>query len=340
MNYRIESWTVLEMHQKKKEIDPSPQFQRALVWSLEKKQSLIDSIIRGYDLPKFYFQGIKNKNGFEFKITDGKQRINAIWEYIENLFSLPKETVINGIDLSKKHYAELPNDIKEKLNELVLTVTVFLEYNEEDLNELFQRLQGGVSLTPTELRHATKSIIGKEIRKLTEHDFFLKQNQSYISNRRFMHQEYLDHAFALCFYDNSKPDLKAKTLMELYVELSENIDEETHKKLKKAKHILDFMKKVNSSAKGIFKNKWSFVDAFYLFYQNFAKLKELKPNDIAQKLNILESERKKNIKKPEVLLDSKPDFYDYIVAYKLEGATRNSLNTRNQVLQKWIVESN
>lgn len=338
MKYLIEPWTVLEMHQNKGTIDPSPQFQRTLVWTPEKKRSLIDSIIRGYDLPKFYLQGSKNKNGFEFKVTDGKQRINAIWEFIDNKFSLPKKCIIAGVDLSNKHYKELSDEIKVKFNESILTVTIILESDEEELNELFQRLQGGVSLIPTELRHATKSSIGKEIRKLIGHDFFLKENQSYISNRRFMHQDYLDHAIALCYYNNSKPDLKAKTLMEFYIELSENIDA-ANEIINKVKSILDFMKKVNSSAKGIFRNKWSFVDAFYLFYQNFADLKELKPKEIAKRLFNLESERKKNMKKPEVLFDSNPDIYKYIVAFKLEGATKNSLKQRNEILTNILLKT-
>lgn len=340
MKYLNESWTIQELCDNQKKIDPSPQFQRTLVWTEEKKKSLIDSILRGYDLPKFYLEGKASKNGYEFKVIDGKQRINAIWEFVDNKFSLSKKCEINGIDLSSLLYRELPADVKENLDNAILTISNIYESDEESLIELFQRLQGGVSLTPTELRHATKSNIGKEVRKLTGHDFFLKQNQAYISNRRFMHQEYLDHAIALCCYDNSKPDLKAKALMEFYIDYSESIDDDTRKIIKKAKNILDFMKKVNSNAKGIFKNKWSFVDAFYLFYKNFAELKELNPNEIAKRLKNLESERKKNMKKPEVLLNSNPDVYKYILAFKLDGATRNNLNIRNQVLQKLIVQNN
>jgi hypothetical protein len=37
-------------------IDPEPDFQRRPVWSRAQKQLLIDSILRGYDVPKMYWR--------------------------------------------------------------------------------------------------------------------------------------------------------------------------------------------------------------------------------------------------------------------------------------------
>jgi len=37
-------------------IDPKPQYQRTPVWKIDRKKLLIDSIFKGYDLPKFYLQ--------------------------------------------------------------------------------------------------------------------------------------------------------------------------------------------------------------------------------------------------------------------------------------------
>ncbi|HTS89301.1 MAG TPA: DUF262 domain-containing protein, partial [Gemmatimonadales bacterium] len=37
-----------------------PDFQREEVWPLEKKRRLLDSILRGWHLPKFYFRKVEN----------------------------------------------------------------------------------------------------------------------------------------------------------------------------------------------------------------------------------------------------------------------------------------
>src|SRR6266487_1264767 len=72
----------------------NPVYQReANIWSIEKKQLLIDSIINHFDIPKLYFheylepkliEGKKRK----YAVIDGKQRLLAIWEFIDNAFSL------------------------------------------------------------------------------------------------------------------------------------------------------------------------------------------------------------------------------------------------------------
>lgn len=40
----------------KNRIDTNPDFQRPAVWSLGQKQPLIDTILRGYDIPKLYWR--------------------------------------------------------------------------------------------------------------------------------------------------------------------------------------------------------------------------------------------------------------------------------------------
>jgi hypothetical protein len=58
-----------------------PDWQRQKVWNREKKQRLIDSILRGWTLPKFYFV---ETSGDNYLVEDGQQRLNAIWEFFSN----------------------------------------------------------------------------------------------------------------------------------------------------------------------------------------------------------------------------------------------------------------
>src|SRR2546422_1454877 len=66
-----------------------PDWQRQEVWNREKKQRLIDSILRGWKLPKFYFiEGV----GENYLVEDGQQRLNAIWEFFSNELPLSAES--------------------------------------------------------------------------------------------------------------------------------------------------------------------------------------------------------------------------------------------------------
>lgn len=65
--------------------DFEPEYQRGLVWDLEDKISLIDSIFNNVDIGKFTFikaDYIMDKD----EILDGKQRITALLEYYEDRF--------------------------------------------------------------------------------------------------------------------------------------------------------------------------------------------------------------------------------------------------------------
>ena len=69
-----EIWDIKELLNLKATIDPKPQYQRTSVWTTDRKSFLIDSILRGYDLPKFYFTFLEDGNikGFKYEVTDRK----------------------------------------------------------------------------------------------------------------------------------------------------------------------------------------------------------------------------------------------------------------------------
>ena len=55
-HYQLPHSTVLSVYVERDAIWVDPEYQRqGEVWSLEKKQLLIDSIINRYDIPKLYF---------------------------------------------------------------------------------------------------------------------------------------------------------------------------------------------------------------------------------------------------------------------------------------------
>jgi hypothetical protein len=73
-------WPVLSVCGIKNRIDTNPDFQRPPVWSGPKSKLLIDTILRGYDVPKLYWRKTGSTPD-RYDVVDGQQRLRAIFEY-------------------------------------------------------------------------------------------------------------------------------------------------------------------------------------------------------------------------------------------------------------------
>src|SRR5438477_136069 len=87
--------SVILTYLEREKVFMNPPYQRpANVWSAEKKQLLIDSIVNRFDVPKLYFHEYPEPKLIEGKkrkyaVIDGKQRLLAVWDFIDNVFTLP-----------------------------------------------------------------------------------------------------------------------------------------------------------------------------------------------------------------------------------------------------------
>src|SRR4051794_34738610 len=87
----------------------NPAWQRGAVWSRPKQALLIDSILRGYDVPMIYLREMPPDTSFKYEVVDGQQRLRAIWEFIDGAYVLSKGMEpVNKRDVSEKHYSQLP----------------------------------------------------------------------------------------------------------------------------------------------------------------------------------------------------------------------------------------
>lgn len=62
-------------------------YQRKLVWTLEEKQKLIESLLKKYPVPAILIAERNGKSG-TYEIIDGLQRLHSIVSFIENAFAL------------------------------------------------------------------------------------------------------------------------------------------------------------------------------------------------------------------------------------------------------------
>ena len=124
-----------------------PDWQREVVWPDEKKRLLIDSILRGWKLPKFYFLKVSSDPD-EYEVVDGQQRLMAIWEFRDNELSLSSESARLH---RAQYFKDLPEHISDRFDDYEIEFDEITDADERDLKEFFQRLQLGLPLTHPQL---------------------------------------------------------------------------------------------------------------------------------------------------------------------------------------------
>ena len=156
-----------------------PDWQRSKVWNGQKKQCLIDSILRGWKLPKLY---LVEASGGNYLVEDGQQRLNAIWEFFSNEISLSPESAKR---FGGSFYKDLPRKTSDSFDDFEIDYDVITGATDEELKEFFQRLQEGMPLTSSEKLNAVPSKLTDYCRSLTKHPFFKKTVA--IPNTRYAH---------------------------------------------------------------------------------------------------------------------------------------------------------
>ena len=184
MERKRESYPITTLCELKDNIDTNPDYQRPLVWKNSNKQLLIDTILRGLDIPKFYWKQIDEEH---FEVIDGQQRIRTIWEFYDNKFKLAKDAdPITNEEIKDKFYKDLPIKLKKKFTMyLIDIVIVYNVQDDEEIREMFLRLQNGITLKAQEKRNAMVSKMRDFAIDCSQHEFFSKVG---FKNLRFAYQ--------------------------------------------------------------------------------------------------------------------------------------------------------
>src|SRR5258705_12023868 len=165
--YPYPNSAILRLNSERQFINVEPPYQRrGDIWTLEKKQLLIDSILNDYDIPKLYFHTISRKQRvadgteFDYAIIDGRQRLQTIWSFIDDEFPLAEEFVYladETVSAGGMKYSEIASAyprLKIRFDSFTLPI-VCLETEDLDLIEdMFSRLNEAVPLSAAEKRHA------------------------------------------------------------------------------------------------------------------------------------------------------------------------------------------
>lgn len=212
--------------------------QRNPVWDESRKSLLIHSMIEGYPIPPFYFA---RRDDGKYDALDGQQRSLAIKGYLDEEFTLtedtPPVTDENGypVQLSRKTFPELPEWAQDNIKDYSLTIYYFEDITEEEVAELFFRINNGKPLTSVELtRVKAKSI--QKFQEIARHEMIAGAITE-AGKRRYNDENVAMQAWTLCFSDCR--DFTTKGFRP-FIESAVVIEEQVHE-LGKA---LDYVKEV------------------------------------------------------------------------------------------------
>jgi Protein of unknown function DUF262 len=137
-------------------IRPNPEYQRGLQWKRRQQQLLIDSIFRGYPLPRFYFERKASKDPLgtavvSLDVIDGQQRIIALTQFRNDEWpllepeKLPLPPAVRRLPCpwGGMTFSGLDSDLRVRLLTLTLPVVLIDDAETDEVRDLFIRLQAG-----------------------------------------------------------------------------------------------------------------------------------------------------------------------------------------------------
>lgn len=349
MNCYTDKLSIGELYRQKSAINEKPAYQReSAVWSPEKKRLFIDSLINGYDIPKIYFHELPDYELKKYALIDGKQRITTIWEFLEGGLNLAKDFSITNKDTKyldikpSMGYKDFSIDDKQIFRDTMLAIVFVKRANEDDIEELFFRLNNGEPLNAAEKRNAVSSKMNELIRELATNTFFTKKLK--FQNTRYSHYE-IAAKFILLEKNQYSGGSSISDLKKKY--LDDMVESDSGKKISEAdknglsKRVADNLSILNKvfQNEDILLSKQAYPPLYYIF------VKQITDNYghshlytiIRQFLEEFQTKRLQNLELPEEQRNNL--LLDFSRLMQQGTNDRASLKTRINILTRFFLEA-
>lgn len=172
-------------------------FQRESVWKIQQKRELIESILMGLPLPIFYFNADKDGN---LIVIDGRQRLTALFEFIDNKFKLEKLNILS--DFNGKKFNELLPMWQSKIEDYQIMAHIIKPPTPDKVKfDIFDRVnRAGTQLNKQEIRNALyQGNATSLLNEVSNSQAFAKATENAFKNEKRMKDRYLILRF-LAFY--------------------------------------------------------------------------------------------------------------------------------------------
>ncbi len=290
-----------------------PFFQReSKIWTSKTKELLIDSLFRGWKIPKIYLNIPENQK--EYEIVDGQQRIFTIMDFIQNNFK------INWED-EKKYFKDLREEERQYFLNRVLDVEICFNSSDEEIALLYSRLQEGASLNPAEKIHAITGKLSKFIEDMESHPFFEKTK---FRKRRYGIKGICQQIFFLKVGGIETAKLpKMKEFFEGY----KNFDNDKIKE--EIISTLDFMEETFVEERGYLSRAGNIISIFLISSWLQNSKEKISPQKLYRFFNNFYEEFEKKNK-------TETDYINYNLYLIQSTSGSESIDKRNNVLKKHL----
>lgn len=285
-------------------LDLSPPYQRKSgIWNTKDKAYLIDSIINGFDMPKFYIADFSyysselNKSGKMYAVIDGRQRFEAIFDFMDGSLKLDKDFIYfadPSVKIAGLNAVEINNrypKIFKRFESFNLSAMAVLTNREGRINELFIRLNKSKPLTGSEVRSAIVSEAGRVIKEAAAHKFFT--NNVDFSNLRKQHE---NAAAKIVLFEHRGGFVETKKVnLDRFVLQAVSAEKDFKEIENTVKRNLDLLAKRFDVKDDLLKNS-GVIPVYYWLVRNNQKI-----NDIRDRIESFEVLKKTDLSNPDII---------------------------------------
>lgn len=347
--FPFQNSSILRINSEREYINTHPYYQRkGEVWTTQKKQLLIDSILNDYDIPKLYFHQLsliqKNDyNGkYDYAIIDGRQRLEAIWGFINDEFTLSEDFIYladENIQAKNMSYSELASSypkLKIRFDSYNLPI-VLIETDEIELIEdMFSRLNEAVPLNAAEKRNALGGEMARVIRDLADHNFF--KNKVKFSNSRYQFREVSSRLLFLLYSletNNKIVDTKKAFLDKMVINFKNDESLDASKYYNSAVNILNKMSNVYENNDNLLRGQGN-ITIYFLVFKNAIDKQKL---DFVTRNKFVNFYRDLEINRKSAENDITEANFEYLEFERLSQQGTNdsvSIRERTRILSEYI----
>ncbi|MDG7036928.1 MAG: DUF262 domain-containing protein [Nitrososphaerota archaeon] len=310
-----------ELHDNGK-IKYNVEYQRTFIWNESKRQKLIDSILRGYDISQI----VLKQDGDGFEVLDGQQRLTSIFKYLNNDFSLSLEFTP---EVGKKRFTELEEEYRYKVKYFQINAIVIYKADDETTSDIFLRLQEGVPLNSAEKLNATRGAIRNKIVELSKHHLLLNTG---VSPYRFAYRLMCAQVVRLVLEYPNIVDTRRGNLMQMYTTYKKQLPPDS--KLGIVTDEFNFLNRIFGKDARLIVNRGDFITIFllahhlrskYVLGSNDKKIKEFVREFLTMVEKELSSEHRNEV------VPNNP-YYRYALARKSLADSRKSIEERLDIM--------
>ncbi len=321
MNIYNKPKILLKLHRRRAEIDLSPEYQRGKVWSKDKQQLLMDTILKKLHIPPIYFRVLDNSY---YECVDGQQRLTAIFDFFDNKYPLSKK---HSGEQGGLFYNDLPNNIKDNFDDFEIVVFEVNNASDEEIRDMFDRLQRGMPLTAGEKLNAKSGKLHSFIQELAQSKFFKEVVN--VRDYRGAYYQMCSQILALEMF--GMKDVKFKILEDLHNDYREF--DTNSKEGQQVKKVLNYLSRAFNEKTPELHNRAGIV-SLYLLISELTKIYSLKDREGLIKGFVIDFQNK--LREAEEK-ENNVDLIKYLNAVSHSSDGANSIKTRHEILMNYFL---